>query len=270
MISKKNLKSIIVAGIDRDIVLFEDMIDVENIETEYINEFRFISDEAKKFIDYNFLNKQKDSHGLQDRSVLGLTNFDFYGGKIFMNFERGSYRTYLATLEPKYREYIDRENFFIIPISTINIIITRDKKIVVTQTERKQLTMVCGFPDDGDVISEKIDFIKYFLKEIGRKIGNLYLYDTKLLGIFKSDCCFLVMRHNTNSHSKEIEEIYNTGVANEIAPGDLTPITFIRDREDDIGEAIRNPSFSRETRSAFKFYIKNIFHNYKYINTKIE
>jgi hypothetical protein len=269
MISKKNLKNIILAGIDRDIVLFEDMVDVENIETEYVNEYRFISDEAKEFIDYNFRSKQEINHGLHDRDVLGLTSFDFYGGKIFINFEKGNYKTYLATIEPKYKHYIDRENFFIVPISTINIVITKDEKIIVTRTEREQLSMIRGFPDENDIVSEKIDFTNYFLREMIRRVGNLYLYNTKLLGIFKSDCCFLIMKHNTSLQSKEIEKIYNEGTRNEKVPENPAPITFIRDREDDIGEAIKNPNFSREARSAFKFYIKNVFHNYKYINTKI-
>ncbi|MDR2778084.1 MAG: hypothetical protein LBB13_01075 [Rickettsiales bacterium] len=270
MISKKNLKNIILAGIDRDIVLFEDMIDTENIETEYVNEYRFISDEARKFIDHNFESKQGKAKELVDRGILGLTAFDFYGGKIFINFEKDSYKTYLATLEPEYREYIAKENFFIVPISTIDIVVTKDKKIIINRTEKGQLNVICGLPDSGDVVAEKIDFVNYFLREITGKIGNLYLFDAKLLGIFKSDRCFLVVRHSTTLYSREVEEIYGDNIRNGVVPRDIGPIDFIRDREDDIGEAIKSSNFSRETRSAFKFYIKNIFHNYKYLNTKIE
>ncbi|MDR2077666.1 MAG: hypothetical protein LBP39_01725 [Rickettsiales bacterium] len=270
MISKKNLKNIIVAGIDRDIVLFEDVIDVENIETEHVNEYRFISDDARKFIDNNFHSKQEASHGLRDSSLLGLTNFDFYGGKVFINFEKGNYKTYLATIEPRYREYIGKENFFIVPISTINLVITKDKKIILTKADQKQFTAICGFPGEDDVSSEKINLSGYFLKEIFRKIGNLYLYDTKLLGIFKANCCFLIVKHQTDYRSKEIEEIYNANAESRKASGNTAEIAFVKNREEDIGEVIKSPNFSRETRHAFKFYIKNIFYNYKYINTKIE
>ncbi|MDR1494445.1 MAG: hypothetical protein LBI29_00205 [Rickettsiales bacterium] len=264
MINKKNLRDIILAGISKEIVLFEDSVDLENIETEYVNEYRFNSEEAREFINRNFSEKQSLDSTLQDRIVLGVTNFDFYGGRVFINFEKGSYKIHLATLEPGYREYIENRNFFMVPLFLMNIVVTRDDKIVTVKTRNGQFGLIGNFLGDGDVIGEKINFFSASFSEISKKIGNAYLCNSKLLGVFKSTCCFLVLRYDTNSSGREIEKVLE--LAGESGGETLC---LVKNREDDLGEVIENPNFTAEARIALKFYMKNIFRNYKHINTKI-
>ncbi|GHU27250.1 hypothetical protein FACS1894152_3620 [Bacilli bacterium] len=267
MINKKNLKDIILAGIDREIVLFEDAIDIENIETEYVNEYKFNSDEAKEFMDKNFSDRQKLDAKLRDKNILGLSNFDFYGGKVFINFEKGTYKTYLATLEPKYRDYIEKGNFFIVPLFVLNVVVTKDNKIVISKSDKNKSGLVGGFISDRDAIAEKINFLNCSFTKINKDVGNLYIHEPKLLGIFKSDCCYFVIKYNMDLSSKEIEELQNMD-NNTVETGNN--IVFIKNREEDVGDAIENQSFTNETRTAFKFYIKNVFYNYKYVNIKIK
>ncbi|MDR3078874.1 MAG: hypothetical protein LBU15_02445 [Rickettsiales bacterium] len=270
MINKKNLRDIILAGISKEIVLFEDSTDLENIETEYVNEYRFNSEEAREFIDRNFSERQRLDSSIQDRSVLGITSFDFYGGRVFINFEKGSYRTHLATLEPGYREYIENRNFFVVPLFLMNIVLTRDDKIVVSRAPDGQLDLIGDFLGEKDVVDEKINFFSASFSHISGKTGNLYLCNAKLLGIFiKSTCCFLVLRYDTNSSARELEKALVQGKSAGEGESEGRGLHFLRNREEELGEAIENPSFTREARTALKFYMKNIFCNYKYINTKI-
>jgi hypothetical protein len=267
MINKKNLRDIILAGISKEIVLFEDSIDLENIETELVNEYRFNSDGAREFIDRNFSEKQSLDNSLNDRSILGITSFDFYGGRVFINFERGSQRIHLATLEPEYRPFIENKNFFLVPLFLINLLVTRDDKIVMVESRDSRFCLIGDFLGDDVVVDEKINFFSASFSEISKKVGNVYLCNSKLLGIFKSTCCFLVLKYDTNSSSKEIEQmsplVKNTGGSTG------KTIHFLKNEEGELGEAIGNPDIVEETRMALKFYMKNIFHNYKYINTKI-
>jgi hypothetical protein len=157
----------------------------------------------------------------------------------------------------------------VVPISSVNIVTTKDKKIILLN-EKEKMTLPIGFLDEGDIVSDKIDFQSYFMKEIARSIGDIHIFDSQLLGVFKSNCCFLVMKHETDLSSREIEKIWSEVINIKKRASGASSMVFMKNKEEDVGDAIKNSGFSHESRVAFKFYVKNVFYNYKHLNIKIE
>ncbi len=263
MINKKNIKNLILSGIKKELVLFEDTANIENIETEFSNEYRFFTTEAKEFIENNFLDYNKKNKKLLNEEIISLKSFDFYGGKIFINYESSDIKTYLATKNDNYVKYIESDNFFTIPIVISNITITNDNKIVFLEKENYDLTS--DYVKNCDIVSEKIDFLKCFERQIQNVVKkSVEIENSKLIGIYQSDKCVLVFSHNIKIESNYIEEVQNKKDTNNSAK-----LLFLTNKEDIIGNNIKNENFSNGSRIALKFHLKENFFNYNYINTKI-
>lgn len=256
MINKKNIKNLLLNNIHNYITLFEDSSSIYNISSEFFNEYRFFSDEAKNFIDNNFI-------GFNNDTILGLTNFETYGNQIFIGFEKGDYKTYLATRSNEYLKFINENNFFLIPIILNNIIITSDNKIIAIKTPQYE-ELIGDFVNMDDVVNEKINFEKS-LNRITNKIigGHIKVLNTHIIGVYKSNySCIFVFQQQTSCDSNEILNIFNKFGTNKT-------IDFIDNKEDNLGRIIYDGCYSKHVRQAFKFYLKENYNNYKYINIKL-
>lgn len=263
MINKKNIKNLILSGIKKELILFEDTANIENIETEFSNEYRFFTAEAKDFVEKNFLDYNKKNKKLSNEEIIGLKSFDFYGGKIFINYEVSDIKTYLATNSRDYIKYTKSDNFFVIPIVISNILITDDNKIVFL--EDKKYDLISDYAKNCDIISEKIDFSKCCERQIQNIIKKpVKIENSKLIGIYQSDKCVLVFSHNIKIESNYIEKLQTKKTKNNIAS-----LLFLANKEDNIGNAVKNEDFSNGSRIGLKFHLKENFFNYNYINTKI-
>lgn len=262
MINKKNIKNLILSGIKKELVLFEDTANIENIETEFANEYRFFSTEAKEFIENNFLDYIGENGRIYNEEVASLKSFDFYGGKIFINYEKGDIKTFLAATNKDYVKYIKANNFFTIPIVVSNIVVTSDNKIIFLKD--KKCNLIKDYAKNCDIVSEKIDFLKCFKRQIQNIAGEaVEIENSKLIGIYQSDKCVLVFSHNINQESEYIKKIQINNTTNQ------TNLIFLLNKEDTIGNTIKNNNFSNGSRIALKFHLKENFFNYNYINTKI-
>lgn len=258
MINKKNIKNLLLDGIDDYIILFEDKSSLYNIDTEFFNEYRFFSDEAISFINNNFNKKQSNNDIL-----IGLTDFEIYGNRIFVGFEKGDYKTYLATREKDYLEFIRNGNFFILPMIVNINIITADDKIIVLKTKDYE-ELVGDFVKFDDIKNDKVNF-KNSLKRITNDIvGEIQCFDTKIIGIYKSNYSFIfVFNQKTNYTSDEILNIFKNKKNSNIV------VDFVEDKENILGKIICDGCYSKHVRQAFKFYLKENYNNYKYINIKL-
>ena len=256
MINKKNIKNLLLNNIYNYITLFEDSSSVYNISSEFFNEYKFFSKEAKNFIDDNFRESNNDI-------ILGLTNFETYGNQIFVGFEKGDYRTYLATRNNDYLKFIEENNFFIIPIILNNIIITSDNKIIAIKTPQYE-ELIGDFANMDDVINEKINFEKSLERITNNIIGkHIKTLNTQIIGVYKSNySCIFVFQQQTKLSSSDILNIFNKCNINKI-------IDFIENKEDNLGRIIYDGYYSKHVRQAFKFYLKENYNNYKYINIKL-
>lgn len=257
MISKKNIKNLILSGIKKELILFEDTANIDNIETEFSNEHRFFTSSAKEFIEENFSEQTSKDTKILNEEIVGLKSFDFYGGKIFINYENSDIKTYLATSNKNYIKYIESDNFFTIPIIVSNITITSDNKIIFLK--RKKNELIDDYIKSHDIFSEKIDFLKCFERQIKNTVEEpVRVENSKLIGIYQSNKCTLVFSHNINIKSDQMDEkkLKNN-------------LIFLENKEDSIGDVIKNEKFSNGSRIALKFHLKENFFNYNYINTKI-
>lgn len=258
MINKKNIKNLLLNNIYNYIILFEDSSSIYNISSEFFNEYKFFNKEAKNFIDNNF----RESN---NNIILGLTNFETYGNQIFVGFEKGDYKTYLATRNSEYLKFINENNFFLIPIILNNVIITGDNKIIAIKTPEYE-ELIGNFVNINDVINEKINFEKSLNRITNEIIGeNIKTLNTQIIGVYKSNySCIFVFQQHTDYSSDEILNIFNQNNKdrNKI-------IDFIENKEDNLGRIIYDGYYSKHVRQAFKFFLKENYNNYKYINTKL-
>lgn len=253
MINKKDIKNLLLNDINDYIILLEDRSSIYSVETDFFNEYRFFDKDAQKFIDENFSKKYSN---ISNYNVYGLTNFEIYGSRIFIGFEKGDYKTYLATREKKYLSFIQQNNFFIIPIILNTVLITSDNKIVILKTNICE-ELVGGFIEQIDVKDNKIDFIQNLKRNINNIIGTAKVQNTEIIGIYKAHySCIMVFSQNIDLSSKDI---IHSGTNNKI-------INFINNNENDLGKIITNGCYSKHVRQAFKFFLKEKFNNYKYMN----
>ena len=259
MISKKNIEDLILSGIKKELILFEDTANIDNIDTEFSNEHKFFTADAKYFIEKNFFDYTSKDKIVSNEQIIGLRSFDFYGGKIFINYENSDIKTYFATNAEQYLEYIKSGNFFVIPIIISNIVITKDNKIILVK-DNKNSDLISDFIKINDTYDGKIDFLKCFERQIQNITGkNTELESSTLIGVYESNKCVLVFSHNINLSSNLIKKANKKN----------NKLYFLPNKEDDIGAVIKNTIFSKNTRLALKFHIKENFFNYNYVNTKI-
>jgi hypothetical protein len=265
MINKKNLRNLLLSDVEREIVLFEDTITLDNVETEYVDERKFFSPEVEYFCEKNFLQQQKQDKTLQDFDVLSLVNFDFYGGKVFINFEKGSFSTYLAMQKSDYSKFLADGNFFLVPLYLINILITRDNQVVLVKPSSGDPRQLVGdFLQDTDLIKgDKIDFFGCCGRHVDSQLKPaLELSKTKLLGVFGLRRCCIIMEHQLAITGEEL--IISAKTFGKISH-------LVDNREDVLGDIIQNQqSYSRETRIALKFHLKSAFQSYKFINVRVK
>lgn len=270
MINKKILKNLILSDIRREIILQEDSISLENVETDYVNEYRYFSEEGKKFIDKNFLEIKAENEHIFNGELIGLRNFDMYGGKIFISYERGDYKTYLATKASPYKTYISNNEAFIVPIGVVSIMVTRDNYIVLGHPKGEKYKLVGGYVSSSDMTDGKMDFLKTAIREAREEVGKeIELNNGLLLGIYILDCgCAMVISHRIDLNRSDIENIWH----NNRNPDryEMDNMIFLRNREEDLGNAIKNTDYSANARIAFKFHLKTNFSNYRYVNVKVE
>ena len=252
MINKKNIRNLILSDIDDYLVLFEDTANIESLETEYTNEYRFFSDEAKSFIEENFLKEQKKDKSIVNYDLFGLRNFETYGGKIFISFEKGDYKTYLASKNKAYKKFIAEKNFFIIPISITSIITTKDNKILTLVDKQNKCILPSGIIKEEDVNGDNMNILNCINRTF--KNMNLELFDSKIIGIYKSkNSCIIILNQKTDKKSTDIE---NTN--------------FLNNNVSTLGKIIQSGDYLKRTRQAFKFHLKENFNNYDYINVKLK
>ena len=261
MINKKNIKNLLLNNIGNYIILFEDSSNIYNIGSEFFNEYKFFSERAKKFIEDNF----KQYSDTTNNAILGLTNFETYGNQIFIGFEKGDYKTYLATRENNYLQFINENNFFLIPIIINNIIVTSDNKIIIIKTSQYE-ELIGDFLNVGDIKNEQIDFLESLSRITSKIIGNtIELSDAQIIGVYKANySCIFVFQQKTEYSSEQILNIFNEYNNNK----DVI-IEFIENKEDNLGRIICDGCYSKHVRQAFKFYLKENYNSYKYINIKL-
>ena len=261
MINKKNIKNLLLNEIENYIVLYEDGSSLYNIESELYNEHKFFSKEAKDFIDNNFkkINKKINSGG---DVIYGLTSFENHSNRMFVGFEKGDYKTYMATREKGYLKYIQNGDFFIIPIIVNIVVSTNDNKIMVIKTKEYE-ELFGDFIRDIDVVDDKIDFLGSTRRITSEVVGdnNLEIFDYKIIGVYKSAySCIFVMSQKLNINSNEIlDRNKNKDIA----------IDFISNKESALGKIICDGFYSKHVRQAFKFYLKETYGSYKYMNVKL-
>ena len=248
MINKKNIRDLLLNDIDDYLILFEDTANIESLETEYSNEYRFFSDEAKEFINKNFLKENKES---DNYTLYGLRNFETYGGKIFISFEKGDYKTYLASKLKEYKNFIAEKNFFVVPIFVMSIVVTKDNKIL-TLNQNGEWLLPSGVVTDENVNGDNMDILDCADQNL--KNYDLGLYDSKIVGIYKSRVsCVIVLNQKTSKSSSE-----------------LTDMKFINNNITTLGKIISDNTAPKRMRQAFKFHLKENFNNYDYINIKLK
>ena len=264
MINKKNIKNLILDDINDYLVLFEDSSSIYNIETEFFNQYRFFSQEASDFIDKNFKIKQNKNNKITDTIIYGLITFETYNNRIFIGFEKGNYKTYLATREADYKDFIAKNNFFIIPIIVNSLIVTADNKIIILKTKDYE-ELIGGFIGEEDVINDNIDFIKFINKTTKNIVGDIQLFNTKIIGVYKANySCIFVFNHYTKFTSEEILNNFN-----KLKHDNSESIDFVINVDDNLGKIICNGYYSKHVRQAFKFFLKENCNNYKYMNVKL-
>ena len=252
MINKKNIRNLILSGIDDYLVLFEDTANIESLETEYTNEYRFFSDEAEDFIDKNFLKEQKKNKNIVNYNLFGLRNFETYGGKIFISFEKGDYKTYLASKTEEYKKFIAEKNFFIVPISVTTIITTKDNKILTFIDGKNNCILPSGVIKEEDVNGDNMDILNCIDRTF--KSMDLQPLDSKIIGIYKSkNSCVIILNQKIDKKSS-----------------DMDGVNFINNNVSTLGKIIQSSDYLKRTRQAFKFYLKESFNNYDYINVKLK
>lgn len=268
MINKKSIKNLILADINMPLILFEDTANIDSVESEYTNEYKFFDDEAKKFIDENFEREFTLNNKIFNGTMYGLTNFEMYDGKIFVSYEKDDFKTFLATKNPEYKQYILNKNFFILPISVSNVIITKDNKIIAGSKNKfcNYNKLVGGFISTVDIINEKINILHCSLRECEEKIGDLKLYNYKIIGVYKTNQCSFVVYSETDYTSEEIKKIYANNKNEDNY--EMSNMFFIDNNEQSIGNIILNSGF-KDDKISFKFHLKENFNNYDYINTKL-
>ena len=252
MINKKNLRNLILNDINDYLILFEDTANIESFETEYSNEYRFFSNEALKFINDNFAKCKKKNKDLKDYVIYGLRSFETYGGKIFISFEKGDYKTYLACKESGYKKFIEEKNFFILPLSVASVITTKDNKIL-TLDYLDGFKLPGGIIIEEDVDGDNIDLLNCINRNLKQDSINIDLYDSKIIGIYKSkNSCIIILNQKTNISSKDINA------------------NFINNNITTLGNIILSDKYFKRVRQAFKFHLKENFTNYDYINVRLK
>lgn len=270
MINKKGIKNLILEDIEIPIILYEDKTDIDSVVCEFTNEYKYFSKEAREFIDDVFEKRKKSNSKLFNGFIYGLTNFETYGRKIFLSFEKGDYKTYLATIDKGYKKYILENNFFILPIGVCGLITTKDNKIIVAGKNKfcNHTKFVSGFVSKDDITrDEQINILHVMNRESKEEIGELELFNNKIIGVVKTNCCTFVTSHNTNFTSDEVVEIYKKNNSDDVY--EMENMFFIDNDEKSIEKMIVNSELNDTGKIALKFYLKDNFGNYKYMNMKL-
>ncbi len=270
MINKKGIKNLILEDIKTPIILYEDKTDIDNVVCEFTNEYKYFSEEAKQFIDKLFEERKKNNEKIFNGLVYGLTNFEVYGRKIFLSFEKGDYKTYLATMDNGYKKYILENNFFILPIGICGVITTKDNKLIFAGETKfcNSIKFLSGFVSVEDITQEEqINILHVINRECKEEIGDLKLFNNSIIGAIKTNCCTFVTNHDTNYTSNEIKEIYKNNTFED--KYEMENMFFMDNDEKTIEEMIMNSKLNEVGKIALRFYLKEKFSNYKFMHMKL-
>ncbi|MDR0572264.1 MAG: hypothetical protein LBG48_05425 [Rickettsiales bacterium] len=273
MFSKKEVRNLIVDGIgDTTILLLEDEISFENIYTSFLNEHRSLTPEAEKFVNDNFDKLKTKDPRLFNGTIFGLSSVRVENRRIYIDFEKSEYKYFEATKTKEYLKYIEEGNYFTLPISVIGLIITKDKKVFFCcPSPRNFYKINGGYCDESDLINNKLDTRNTFFRETREELGELNLYQEKVMAVGKIEHWFLLLAcAKTEFTSKEVVEIrkQNEGKLEDIY--ETENLTFVDNTAEDISKFFTKNKNKMDLpiRYAIAYYLKGRFNNYNHINVK--
>lgn len=256
-VDKEYIKNLIFEDKDISMVLYDDVLNLNNIIFKFNDENKFFSQEASVFVDENFIKKsnEKTFNGI----IYGLKNFELRNSKILFEYEKSEYKVYLATKNKDYKKYIKDNNYFVIPLGVSGIIITKDNKIIVAGKTKfyERNKFVGGFVATEDIKSEQINPFYNMSRESKEEIGNLGLFNGIVIGIVLDNCCTFITQQNTNYTSNEVLEIYKKN--NPIDAYEMENMFFLDNSESSIKEMILNSDMSKTGKEGLKLYLKRNF-----------
>jgi hypothetical protein len=270
MFSKKEIKNLIVDGIgDATIILLEDMIPFDNIETSFVKEYKYLTPEAEYFIDKNFERIKKEKPITFNGEIAGIVDIRVDNKKVYLKFEKSEFKYHLVTTSVDYIPYVLNDNYFVLPIGVCGIVETGDNKIffVHPNTTNRYKTLG-GYCDSSDIEGDKLNLRKTFFRESGEELGILKLYGEKVLSLGKIGTGFTVLSYARTDFTSE--EIMKIREGNEGKLADLYEsenMIFIDNNPDSVGKFLleKKDEMSRATRHNIKYYMKIRFSNYNYI-----
>lgn len=270
MINKRSIKNLILEDIKKCIFLYDEKINIDNVETNYINEFKHFSEESKEFIDNNFKKEREKNSKTFNGNVLGFVSFENFSNKIHVGFERGEFKHILASKNEMYKKFIFQNDFFMVAIGGLNIIKTKDDKIFLGCPNENKLgyKFPGGYFDSSDVKHNKIQILEAIERECKEEIGDLKTKETELIGIFlNNEGVTFVISSYTDLTSEEILEIYNKNKDILEDSYEMNNLIFVNNDIEDIGNLILKQNFlTNISKESLKLYLKNYFSNYEYIN----
>jgi hypothetical protein len=273
MFSKREYKNLIVDGMgDASVILLEDMIPFENVETVLIHEYRVLTKEAADFVDKNFEEVKKKNPITYNGTIYGVVDIRVDNRRVYLNFEESEFKYNLATLSADYIPYIKDGNYFVLAIGVCGIVETSDNKIFfVHPLPTNRYKTLGGFCDGSDLIGSTLDLKNTFFREASEELGELKLYNEKILCMGKvGDSMPVLCYAKTDCSSKEVIQIReeNKGKLPDLYETDN--MVFVDNTPAEIGKFLLNNQndMTHATRFNIKYYVKSKFSNYDFMSIR--
>lgn len=258
MLNKNEIKRLILEDKNNSIIAKDDEMDIKNIVCKYIEQPKIFTPEAKEFIENNF--KLKAGEKSFNGTLFGINRFEISNDNlIHLDYEKSDYKTYLASRNREYKPYIEDNNYFIVPLGVLALIITKDNKIIVSgrSNYNKNDKLVGGFVDIKDLEGEKINFLSAINREITEEIGNIEIFDTKILGVILSTCFTFIMTTKSKYISEEIIDIYKNNQFED--KYEMENMIFIDNNKKSIESAFSNLELSNSGNIGLKLHLEKNF-----------
>lgn len=271
MLNKKNIKNLILNDINIPLVLLEDEVNFENIDTDFSNEYRYLTDSARKFVENNFIEECRKDIRLFNGDLYGIVNIDIYDNRISLTYEKTEYKYYLATKNPNYKKFIAEGNYFTTAIGTIHIIKTSDNKLFMGCKNNNKLgyKFTGGFVDNNDVQNEKLDLLHCAVRETNEELGNVPFISSKLIGVVKINTLTFTIFSETTLTSEDITNLYNKNKDKLRDSYEMDNMIFIDNNPKAIGNVMKQPDLlTKNSLESCKLYLKSEFSNYEYMEIK--
>jgi hypothetical protein len=273
MFSKKEFKNLIVDDIaEATIILLEDAIPFDNVETNVVKEHRTLTPEAEEFVDKKFLEIKKGNSITFNGIIAGLVDIRVDNRKVYLTFERSEFKYYLATFSKDYVPYVKSGEYYVLPIGVCGIVETGDNKILFVHPNTTNCYKTLGgYCDDGDFVDDALNLKNTFFRESGEELGDLHFYDEKILSMGKIGTGFTVLSYaKTDFTSEQIKQIRKENEGKLPDLYETENMIFVNNTPEDIGKFLldNKEEMSRATRHNIKYYIKSRFSNYDYMTTR--